>query len=611
MFFVALQLIFSPNYQDEMRFKHALLWCMTAHLGIVQLFAQPTTTVPTPPLPQAPAQMDFAGIKLSLTAPLRARMDAYMAEIVKYPSYFDRSVDRAHTFLPFVEEGLANVGVPQDLKYIAIQESGLKSDAVSKSNAVGFWQMKLEAALQYGLRVTDRVDERQHVYRSSEAAAAYFAKANQDFNNWLYAVVAYYEGLTGAVKYTNPQYYGVKAMVVDTSLHWYAMRALCHKLVYEPLLQKKTPKIWLEPLSSQGLTNIEGLYTNRATKEQFLEYNTWILNKESLPQEQLFTYYIPHFNDTYAGHKQDPNKVKGGGAPVYLPPSLQTVNPQPVALETPKPPIHRHTNGVAAQPDMMEREHYVEFKIQEDLHYGEEFILYTGNELLAELATRYNQQLQDIVKWNDLIMGVEPAKGTILYLHKPEDRAFYIVRPGEKLTTIGAITNVSSRRIEHLNNLSRHNAAIYEGQKLYLHTRKPADEKVIILRPSFDKISLDPRKTPADDKIAAIVSESLQQLGEKQQAAAPKTQPTAMQAVAPQPATTAPYDPAKAPVQEVRTRWVDHTVDTGETLWQIATRYGTKVEIIKLTNKLTTDSLTKGQVLKILAKEDKLAPAPK
>ncbi|MEL6194420.1 MAG: LysM peptidoglycan-binding domain-containing protein [Bacteroidota bacterium] len=46
-------------------------------------------------------------------------------------------------------------------------------------------------------------------------------------------------------------------------------------------------------------------------------------------------------------------------------------------------------------------------------------------------------------------------------------------------------------------------------------------------------------------------------------------------------------------------RWVRHVVKKGETLWDISKRYDTKVEVIKMSNKLETDSISSGQILRV------------
>ena len=67
-----------------------------------------------------------------------------------------------------IERILKEEEMPDDLKYLALQESALIPDAVSSSNAVGFWQFKKETAEDYGLTVNDKIDERKNMYHQLE-----------------------------------------------------------------------------------------------------------------------------------------------------------------------------------------------------------------------------------------------------------------------------------------------------------------------------------------------------------------------------------------------------------------------------------------------------------
>jgi peptidoglycan endopeptidase LytE len=60
----------------------------------------------------------------------------------------------------------------------------------------------------------------------------------------------------------------------------------------------------------------------------------------------------------------------------------------------------------------------------------------------------------------------------------------------------------------------------------------------------------------------------------------------------------------------VSSAWINYTVQSGESLWAIANRFGTKVEIIKRTNELETEVLSPGKVLKVFAKTDKITDSP-
>ena len=188
-----------------------------------------------------PDKITYCGIEISLSKGAREKLSSYISKIYESPPYFNAMVDRAGTFMPFVEEAFKSERVPDDLKYLIIQESSLKADAVSSSDAVGFWQFKEGAAQDYGLQVSKKVDERMHIYRASKAAAQYLKDGNNDFDNWVYAVIAFYEGLTGAVGYTNPEYYAKKKMMVTENLHWYVMKAIAHKLAYEDALNLDRP----------------------------------------------------------------------------------------------------------------------------------------------------------------------------------------------------------------------------------------------------------------------------------------------------------------------------------------------------------------------------------
>src|SRR5690606_16816059 len=124
--------------------------------------------------------------------------------------------------------------LPDDFKFLSLQESSLISDAVSTSNAVGYWQFKKETAIEVGMRVDNHVDERMNIVSSSLGAAKYLKKNNTIyFNNWIYALLAYNLGAGGAKQKIKEKYLGAKKMVIDGDMHWYVIRFLAHKLAYE------------------------------------------------------------------------------------------------------------------------------------------------------------------------------------------------------------------------------------------------------------------------------------------------------------------------------------------------------------------------------------------
>src|SRR6478609_11203555 len=150
--------------------------------------------------PQVPHKMSFAGMTLTIRDDARKEIQKDVDALTQSPKHFKIKVERAKTYFPIIEKIFEEERVPDDFKYLVLQESALISDAVSSSNAVGFWQFKDFTAIEMGLREDKEVDERMNIVSSSRAAAKYFKKNNHYFNNWVYALQAYQIGAGGVLQ---------------------------------------------------------------------------------------------------------------------------------------------------------------------------------------------------------------------------------------------------------------------------------------------------------------------------------------------------------------------------------------------------------------------------
>lgn len=131
----------------------------------------------------------------------------YNARVRKWIRYFQttgrssfrRWLERSTRYIPYIQSELKREGLPTDIAYVAMIESGFSSSAVSHANAMGMWQFIAPTGERYGLNVDWWIDERRDYEKATKAAIGYMADLFEQFGSW-YLVAASYNMGEGGVR---------------------------------------------------------------------------------------------------------------------------------------------------------------------------------------------------------------------------------------------------------------------------------------------------------------------------------------------------------------------------------------------------------------------------
>jgi len=143
------------------------------------------------------------------------------------------AIKRAARWFPVIEPILKQNNIPDDFKYLAVVESNLEN-VVSPAGATGYWQFIKSASKQYGLEVSDEVDERYDMEKSTQAACKYLNTAYEMFGNWTMSASSYNAGMNGIDKWSGLQkttnYWN---LVLGSETSRYISRIIAVKLILE------------------------------------------------------------------------------------------------------------------------------------------------------------------------------------------------------------------------------------------------------------------------------------------------------------------------------------------------------------------------------------------
>ncbi len=128
-------------------------------------------------------------IPLTMNAYVKAELDSFTKGREK--KIFRKAYQRSGRYRPHMVEELRKAGLPTELSWIPLIESGFKTNALSRSRALGLWQFIPSTGYKYGLKRTSYIDERMDPYKSTGAAIAYLTELHHIFGDWSTVLAAY------------------------------------------------------------------------------------------------------------------------------------------------------------------------------------------------------------------------------------------------------------------------------------------------------------------------------------------------------------------------------------------------------------------------------------
>jgi len=418
--------------------------------------------------PKVPSSMEFAGIQLTINETARRQIQADVDALHRNQTYFLKKLEKVKMYFPIIERVFREEKIPEDFKYLVIQESALIPDAVSSSNAVGFWQFKEFTAEEVGLRVDRIIDERMNITASSHGAAKYLKKNNFFFDNWVYALLAYNTGPGGAERYIEKKYMGASKMVITGRTHWYVKKFLAHKIAFEDASRENQNFEMMlyeyTDIENKSLKDLSDHF--KIDYDLITEYNKWI-KRGKIPSDKIYTAVLPVSpSNQYAINILHPNRNE----------DMKVASRPKIILQTSYKPI--------ADFDFKENDRFPIVKtspITKKIKInGIPGFIASTNDNRSNVTINHGISEKKFLKFNEMTASDEIIEGQVYYLKRKKNKAkihYHVVIPGETAWSISQKYGIKLKKLLTKNRMVEEKE-LEAGMVMWLRFIRPGDVPV-------------------------------------------------------------------------------------------------------------------------------------
>lgn len=486
--------------------------------------------------------------------------------------WFRRWMSRSHRYIPLMQPILESKGLPRDTVYLAMIESGFNTQAKSWAKAVGPWQFIPGTAKMFHLKDDFWVDERRDPIKATNAAADYLALLHSTLGHWYLAWAGYNTG-GGRVR---------RMIEISGTRDFWELSEM--KKGFAKETKHYVPKLIACALVARH-PEAFGFSDQEFEPEGPFEYDEVMLN-DSVDLEVLAT---------SAGASIDELRELNPELKRWCTPPSTTE--QPYVLRIPK--------GRKATFD----ETFVKYAPQERLHFKIHRI--AKGDTLSKIALTYHSAQEAILRMNGLTSARALRLGTDLVVPVPSAAAMKAgktdtalerqivrarrsglsaARPQDEIpagTQEGSGKTMTSGTVtvETVSGKTRVTYGVARGDSLWTIARR-FDIRVAELKAWNEVLTSNKLKVG----LALVIWP-----GPKADLSAPGAAPAVANS-----SVVAPKIEPKSPAPSAA-KGTKHTVESGDSLWSIAQKYGASVTDLKSWNNLGSSKLTRGQVLVVAA----------